>query len=182
MTDSDHRIKKNFVFSDDSSDTQKDKCEKLREQFQWDEDSEEETDVELLFSMEDVKDCCVNIIDHTMKHISAETLSDVTMGKLYFEIPFASSFHSLLESRFDNSWSLASRLEVIDAIRFELSRRFEGDECKSRLSRKIQGVIPDARRSCIVEEIYFNDDAVTVDDSHQFSLEISLQFSFNEGV
>ncbi len=188
---SDHRIKRSFidrseVSEEEATECQEQKGKELCDDFVWQEDLEEETGDKLpvQFSSSDITQCCQQVIVHVVDGVSVDTLRDINMGKMYFEIPLTRDFHLLLAERFNSAWSLESRLKMIDQLRSELSNRFDEDICKNELNQRIQEVIPDARRICSVDSIFLNDDTVIMqDDDSPFSVEISLRFDANvEGV
>lgn len=156
-----------------------DKHKKLRDGFVWQEELEEgEADdlPSVSFALEEITHCCQEIIVCLMKEISVETLRDINMGKMYFEIPLSRDFHRLFSERFNSVWNLDSRLKMIDELRSALSDHFNEDIC-SKLNQRIQVVIPDARRSCSLDSVFLNDDTVIMgEDDSPFSVEISLKF------
>jgi len=187
MPEPDHKFRRRFigrsaVSEEEVSEKKKQKAEGLRQRFKWKEDLEEKEGEKppVQFSMSDVTQCCEQVVAEVLKGISVESFHDIAMGKMYFEVPLTCDFHLLLYERFNGDWSLDSRLEMMDKIRAELSSKFDGELYRNELNQRIQTVIPNARRTCLLDDIYLNDDTVMLEDNESpFSVEISLRFEEN---
>lgn len=187
MSEEDHRVRRHHS-EDEIVDETPEQQQALLGKFAWANDLEEESDEDkpsVQYAENDVSDCCLKIAQHVLSNITVDHFHGIqNTGGMYFEIPLDSDFHLLLHERFNGTWDLDSRLEMVDKIRAELDAFFEDEAHSSELNRKIREMIPDSRKTCSADKIYLNDDTVILEDNgFPFSVEISLRFEANlEGI
>lgn len=182
--DAAHIFKRTIIGTDPNF--QKEHEEKLAsrvQNFEWD-DSEETTEElpALTVKLEEVDECVALLLDRLFDGIITENFDGSDPSGMRFVISIDSEVHHLLKSRFDEKWSLDSRLEMFDTIRDHLATIFfADDEKKMELGQRIHEALPASHRKKFEsDEVYLADDAMTVgDDSNMLSLEVPIHFVAN---
>lgn len=186
MSEEDHRLKR--LATEDECNVVKAEKEKVVEhaekarKFKWDDVEDEEIEEILAVSDEAITECSSTLADHLLSTISGEHFSGSDISGMKFVIPIDPGIHILLKNRFEEKWSLDSRLDMFTDVREHLASEFSEDtEKRATLDAKIQEALPPThRKKLILTDVELVDDAMVVDDeSNMVSIEVPLSFAAN---
>lgn len=150
-------------------------------QFSWSndlEDDENQDATELHFSSDEV-DSCVDILTaYIFKNMSLKHFHGIDDEGMHFTIPVESTVHILLESRFNEEWTLDSRIDMFDVVNKSLSDRFNHLNAWN-LNQMIVDILPSSdRKRLVFSDVLLVDDSLAVDeDVNEICIEIPLKFA-----
>lgn len=181
MPDQDHQFRR-IEKESNQEQAKKDATAKIEDklkQFQWDDAEEEVEGEELVVSDEVVNECVSLLSAHLLSHIIGEHFGNMDTSGMQFVIPVDLDLHVLLRKRYEEEWSLDSRLDMFQSLREKLVAEFR--EKKVELDAKIQEALPSTYRKKFTSgEVSLEDDAMIVDEeSNMISIEIPVHFEAN---
>ncbi len=162
---------------------QEEEAEKIAS-FAWGNKEERESNVDFSWAARDVDQCVRDVSNCVLKTIALEHFESTVLGHgSRFEILLKSDLHWLLRERFNDDYSLSSRVGMFDQIKKGISEHFEIDANEEKLNEKISSILPGetTRKSFALEAVALWDNAFSLDDEvDTVSVEISLKFKASE--
>jgi hypothetical protein len=173
-----HRFKKNFEpMTREEMQKSVDKAADLIINFSWEEEAidEEEGTETLVVADEVVSECADKIVEYVAEHMNFDEFNTYETG-IEISVPVPLSVHELLDLRFDNTFTLDSRIEQMDKVGTVLESIILHPESSAKLNAKLQTLLPPARASWEVVYICLDDDDIVLGGSKQDkSVNVALQ-------
>lgn len=181
-----HQFKRTSENERNAEQAEKDKIEEHEDKvtsFQWGDAEEDEGEL-LKYDPLEVNECVSLLSDHILNGIIGEHFSGMDTSGMRFVIPVDLDLHCLIKVRFEEKWSLDSRIDMFEDIRIQLSVAFSPaltSGKRNELDEKIQEALPSTRRKKFVSgEVSLEADAMVIDDkSDMVSVEIPIHFAAN---
>lgn len=139
----------------------------MLDNFAWDSEEESENHQPGFELIESMLECTEASATYILKNLEKKHFS--IDNQMKFIIPLNSSIHPLINERWNEEWTMDSRISIIHLFRMLLAQFCQEETYASQLNRRINDVLPPTETSIlVVKQVDVSDDPVEMKPESQF--------------